>query len=302
MADTTRSAATAGEHRASRLRRHRRPDRPLWTGSALTLVALLLASLAGWAGGKAADAGQARLASDGVVMPADGPPAEPAPDLSESTDLGTEQAAEPETVAPASPAAGTYSAPLRTAIASLVEAPERSSNGYVRELQFQDTPDEDWRDADDDGCDTRREVLIAEATTAPMITATCRFSDGQWVSYYDNRPYDSIAGLQVDHLVALAEAWDSGAQSWSMDRRVDFANDLGDPRALVAVTAAVNQAKGDRDPSEWLPDNDQCRYIAEWVAVKKRWRLTANLAEKATLAEVADGCPDPDAAISVTIV
>ena len=88
----------------------------------------------------------------------------------------------------------------------------------------------------------------------------------------------------------LAEAWDSGARQWRAGTRKRFANDLGDPRPLVAVTDNVNQAKSDQDPAEWMPALGKCRYVREWVAVKIRWRLTVNRPEKRTLRRRAGYC------------
>jgi hypothetical protein len=91
-------------------------------------------------------------------------------------------------------------------------------------------------------------------------------------------------------MVPLAEAWDSGARSWSSSVRRAFANDLGDSRALVAVTAAQNRAKGDQDVAQWLPPQQRCRYLREFVAVKIRWRLTVDSAEKSAMRSLAAGC------------
>ena len=178
-----------------------------------------------------------------------------------------------------------YAAPLRTAVASLTVAAE-DRTGYSRSLFPH------WIDADDDGCNTRGEVLIAEATTAPAIGSGCRLSGGAWYSYYDDASYTATASLDIDHMVALAEAWDSGARTWAATRRRAFANDLGDDRTLVAVKDSVNQAKSDQDPAEWIPPSDSavCRYVAEWVAVKIRWRLAVDTAEKAALTSYADSC------------
>lgn len=181
--------------------------------------------------------------------------------------------------------AETYSAPLRTAVASLPVATEVRT-GYNRDL-FRH-----WIDADGDGCNTRYEVLIAEATTRPSVGSGCTLSGGRWLSYYDNATWTNPADLDIDHMVALAEAWDSGARSWTSSRREAYANDLGDSRSLVAVTDNVNQAKGDLDPAQWLPPltSARCRYITEWVVVKIRWRLTVDTAEKNSLTSLANGC------------
>jgi hypothetical protein len=188
--------------------------------------------------------------------------------------------------------AATYSAPLRTAVASLAVASEVRT-GYSRSLFPH------WIDADGDGCNTRYEVLIAEADDAPSIGSGCSLSGGRWYSYYDNTSYYLTSDLDIDHMVPLAEAWDSGARTWTTTRRRAFANDLGDYRSLVAVKDSVNQAKGDKDPAEWLPPHSgaTCRYVREWVAVKIRWRLTVNTAEKTALTNIANGCTN----ITITV-
>lgn len=88
----------------------------------------------------------------------------------------------------------------------------------------------------------------------------------------------------------LAEAWDSGARNWNTDTRQRYANDLGDPRTLMAVTDNVNQSKGDRDPAQWMPANGKCNYVRQWAAVKTRWRLTVSPNEKTTLTRQAKRC------------
>ncbi|GAB3142976.1 HNH endonuclease family protein [Micromonospora sonneratiae] len=186
--------------------------------------------------------------------------------------------------------ADTYQAPLRTAVASLPVADENRT-GYDRGLFPH------WIDADRDGCNTRNEVLISEATTAPTVGAGCSLSGGRWYSYYDDAYWTLPADLDIDHMVPLAEAWDSGAGTWSSPRRKAYANDLGDRRSLVAVTDNVNQAKGDKDPAEWLPPNQVCRYVREWTVVKKRWSLAVDPAEYDALMTLADGCPN----ITITV-
>ncbi|HEY1119265.1 MAG TPA: DUF1524 domain-containing protein, partial [Acidimicrobiales bacterium] len=111
-----------------------------------------------------------------------------------------------------------YSAPLTQAISDLPGAAE-SRTGYSRDL-FRH-----WVDADGDGCDTRDEVLIAEAEEAPSIGASCSLSGGRWYSYYDGVSQTSASALDIDHLVPLAEAWDSGAGAWSSATREAYAND-----------------------------------------------------------------------------
>ncbi len=185
--------------------------------------------------------------------------------------------------APAVAYAEQYSAPLQTAVADLPVATEVRT-GYDRDL-FQH-----WIDADGDGCHARNEVLLAEADDPPTVTGTCTLSGGRWFSYYDRVSWTNTSDLDIDHMVPLAEAWDSGARTWSSTVRRDFANDLGDYRSLVAVTDNVNQAKGDQDPGTWLPQYDRCRYLREFVAVKHRWRLSVDSAEKSAMTSLASSC------------
>jgi len=179
--------------------------------------------------------------------------------------------------------AETYSAPLTTAISDLTVASEVRT-GYSRDLFPH------WIDADGDGCSTRDEVLLAEADDPVTISGTCTITKGRWYSYYDRVSWTDPADVDIDHMVPLAEAWDSGARTWTTTTRKAFANDLGDYRTLVGVTDNVNQAKGDQDPATWLPQYDKCRYLREFVAVKLRWRLSIDSAEKQAMTSLASSC------------
>lgn len=109
---------------------------------------------------------------------------------------------------------------------------------------------------------------------------------------YDQVWVTSASSLDVDHMLPLAEAWDSGAAAWSAARREAYANDQGAPNSLIAVSGSSNRAKADRDPADWLPvPADRCTYAADWVADKLRWRLTADPAERDTLSRLAEACP-----------
>lgn len=194
--------------------------------------------------------------------------------------------------APAS--AETVSKSLRSAVAGLPVATEIRT-GYDRDLFPL------WTDTDGDGCNTRYEVLIAEATTRPSVGSGCTLSGGRWYSYYDAAYWTLPADLDIDHMVPLAEAWDSGARNWTTTQRRSYANDLGDGRPLVAVTDNVNQAKGDQDPAQWMPTHQKCRYVGEWVAVKLRWRLTVDTAEKSALTSLAAGCSNVTITVQTAI-
>ena len=160
-----------------------------------------------------------------------------------------------------------------------LEVRAEHSGGYARS-KFGD-----WIDADGDGLDTRAEVLIDESKTRVTISSrTVR--TGRWVSLYDNLTWTDASDVDIDHVVALNEAWKSGAYLWSSARRIAYANDLGVSWALRAVTDNVNMSKGDRDPSSWLPPYRAaiCTYLAGWVAVKLRWKLSVDAAEKSSIA------------------
>ncbi|MFY0407181.1 excalibur calcium-binding domain-containing protein [Solicola sp. PLA-1-18] len=148
-----------------------------------------------------------------------------------------------------------------------------------------------WVDADRDCQNTRHEVLVQESKRRVTLASSgCTVTAGRWRSRPDGAVVTDPAKLDIDHLVPLAEAYRSGAKKWTRATRKSFANDLGDRRSLNVVTAGVNRSKGDRDPARWLPERARCAYVKDWVAVKLRWRLTVDRAEKRAIRKVARGC------------
>lgn len=159
--------------------------------------------------------------------------------------------------------------------------------GYDRDLFVH------WVDADGDGCDTRAEVLIAESSVATTRSSGCIVRTGRWYSWLDGRTWTDPSDVEIDHLVALAEAWDSGAHAWSATQRRLFANDLRYRWSLSAVTSSVNRAKSDHDPASWLPPltDARCTYVIRWMKVKYRWRLSIDRLERDSLdAALAGDC------------
>ena len=145
-----------------------------------------------------------------------------------------------------------------------------------------------WVDADGDCQDTRVEVLVREDRAGSRHG--CRATTGTWVSWLDGRTSTASRGLDVDHLVALAEAWGSGAYAWTWSTREAFANDLGYEWSLRAVTASVNRSKSDRDPAGWLPAAAvRCEYVSRWMAVKYRWGLSVDPAERSAILRILEG-------------
>lgn len=185
----------------------------------------------------------------------------------------------------ASPSRAAEAVTLTDAVQQLPLAAE-SRAGYQR-ASFKH-----WVDADRDSCNTRAEVLLAESRVPATVEAGCKVTAGEWHSYYDNVVVTAPGGLDIDHMVPLAEAWDSGASQWTAAEREAYANDLGSERSLVAVTAKTNRSKADQDPSTWLPPlaDARCTYAADWVATKLRWNLTADQPEVEALTAIAEAC------------
>lgn len=178
--------------------------------------------------------------------------------------------------------------PKPAPIPGLTIAPEQPRTGYDRE-EFPHWLD----DEDDDQCNAREEVLIAESTVpAQVVNPGCKVTAGSWTSVYDGLVLEDPRKIDVDHVVALGEAWDSGAGLWSQERRQAFANDLSSDLSLRAVSAASNRSKSDNDPAEWLPTvvAFRCQYVQEWVAVKVAWELSADRAEVRAIRAVLKGC------------
>ena len=149
-----------------------------------------------------------------------------------------------------------------------------------------------WIDSDRNGCNTRKEVLIAESLDPVQIGSGCSISGGRWFSIYDNVETTDSSKFDIDHMVPLSEAWDSGAWNWNADQRKYFANDLDQPFFLIAVTASSNRSKSDRDPAEWMPPNANyhCEYVRIWIEIKRAWDLSVDQAEHDYLARKLASC------------
>jgi hypothetical protein len=185
---------------------------------------------------------------------------------------------EPGTTAPIAPttlvSTPTDSRPLALDVLAGISVMRERGDGYDRDLF------EHWITVG--GCSTRENVLIRDSLTPAQVDPFgCRVVAGDWVSPYDGATWDNPADVDIDHVVALKEAWDSGAWSWSAAQRRAFANDVTDRRSLRAVTDEVNQSKGDKDPSNWMPSlvSARCQYLADWVAIKARWQLSMDESE-----------------------
>ena len=126
-----------------------------------------------------------------------------------------------------------------------------------------------WIDADSDCQDTRQEVLIAESRTAVSYVSSreCRAESGFWVGPYTGSTLNDPGGLDVDHMVPLANAHRSGGWAWDSARKAQYANDLGSENHLIAVQSSANRSKGSRGPDEWRPPKQDywCEYAVDWI-------------------------------------
>ncbi|NGO13160.1 HNH endonuclease [Streptomyces sp. HC44] len=173
-------------------------------------------------------------------------------------------------------------ATARTYLSSLTVANE-DRTGYNRDLFPH------WI-TQSGACNTRETVLKRDGTNV-VQDSSCAATSGRWYSVYDGATWTAASDVDIDHLVPLAEAWDSGADGWTTSRRQSFANDLTRPQ-LIAVTDNVNQSKGDQDPAEWMPSISSyaCTYVRAWVQVKYYYDLSVDSAEKSKLTSVLNGC------------
>ncbi len=156
-----------------------------------------------------------------------------------------------------------------------------------------------WRDDDDDCQNTRYEVLAAESLVPVTYNeAGCGVILGLWYDPVTGRAFTdpTFGKVQIDHLVPLKEAHQSGAHAWTGEKRRQYANDMENPGHLIAVHGGTNSSKGCRDPGEWLPPNLSfyCPYVEAWLGVKRKWELAVDEQEAAAILEILDDCDNPD--------
>ncbi|MGW5174464.1 HNH endonuclease family protein [Streptomyces sp. NPDC004082] len=151
-----------------------------------------------------------------------------------------------------------------------------------------------WADTDSNRCDTRDDILKRDLEDVKFSDGACKVASGR----LDPDPYTGKdvafargrSQVDIDHIVALSDAWQKGAQKWEASKRIALAND---PLNLLAVDASTNRSKGDGDTATWLPPNKRyrCTYVAAQVAVKRKYDLWVTGAEKSAMKRVLSGCP-----------
>ena len=218
---------------------------------------------------------------------------EPEPPRQPATPVPTS----PPTSLPTSPPAQPTPAPTFT------PAPPQASY-LILKIVVSDPPSEmpdydrddwdHWNDADGDCQDARQEALIDESSIPVTFTDNpmCKVASGKWTDPYTGDVVEDPSKLDVDHMVPLANAHDSGGHAWDEDRKAQYANSLDYPGHLIATTASANRSKGRKGPDEWRPPDQAywCQYAIDWIVIKKAWGLTATEAESAALRVMLDTC------------
>ena len=183
------------------------------------------------------------------------------------------------------------SAPLASVVLGKLSVKGRApKTGYARDL-FSDG----WGNIS--GCDTRNFILKRDLTSITWRSGeNCIVATGKLVDPYTGKAINFVRGVktslavQIDHVVAVSDAWQKGAQQISSQARYSFYND---PLNLLAVDGPTNSSKGDGDAATWLPPNKsfRCAYVARQVAVKAKYKLWVTAAEKAAIQGILAKCP-----------
>ncbi|MCU1552390.1 MAG: hypothetical protein JWR36_2950 [Glaciihabitans sp.] len=205
----------------------------------------------------------------------------------------------PEAVPTGGPSGAPTSAPSltpgrHTALAVLATLPVKGKSprtGYDRTGDFGRA----WLDVDQNGCDTRNDILARDLTQI-VRSGTCRILSGVRIDPYTGKTIDFVRGqatsalLQIDHIVPLANAWQTGAQKLTQIQRVRFAND---PLNLLSVDGRANEQKSDGDAATWLPAVKafRCSYVARQISVKAKYHLWVTPPERDAMQRILSRCP-----------
>ena len=275
-------------------------QRPLWQQLGIWLIALVLA-------GGLITAGNSALSEPSPLEPSsfpaedspttiDPPAVEPAPDppptAGDNEPAGEEGTASEESAVEGSPEPDAVSyLTAAEQLDSLTVAPRDPRDGYNREEQFGSA----WIDVNNNGCDTRNDILRRDLDDT-VIDSRCRVLSGFLLEPITGNTIEFVRGeqtsalVQIDHVVSLSNAWQTGAQGLSQQQRVALAND---PLNLMAISGSLNQQKGDSDAASWLPPRFEfwCEYVARQVGVKSHYSLWVTQAERDQMARVLSDCP-----------
>ena len=249
----------------------------------LALVLLIAAVSGGGSGGPSVSApSPSSTASPSPTSPIPSPsPTSVSPTPTEGTPSAT-----------ASPSSTSRTRLATDVLATLAVKGRAPKTGYDRTGKF----GEAWDDGSGRTCNTRERILARDLFDITYKPGSCKVATGVLHDPYTGTTIHFVRGqgtstaVQIDHVVALSDAWQKGAQQWDRAKRVAFAND---PDNLLAVDGPTNQQKGDGDAATWLPPNRsfRCAYVARQIGVKAGYGLWVTRAEKDAMARVLAGCP-----------
>jgi len=200
------------------------------------------------------------------------------------------------------PASGVEQEPgLATAVLETLAVKGRAPKTVYTRAQFGPA----WADVDRNGCDTRNDILKRDLTaiTYREKTRNCVVESGTLIDRYSGETINFVKGnissmeVQIDHVVALSNAWQTGAFKLTADQRRAFSND---PLNLFAVKGRLNSQKGDGDAATWLPPlkSFRCSYVAQQIAVKAKFSLWVTAPEKAAMVSILAKCPTQKVPVS----
>ena len=179
-----------------------------------------------------------------------------------------------------------------TLLDSLAVKGRAPKTGYTR-AQFGQT----WADVNRNGCDTRNDILKRDLTNVLFRTGTrdCVVESGTLIDPYSGMTINFLKGnktsmeVQIDHVVSLSNAWQTGAFKLTLVKRTEFAND---PDNLLAVQGRLNSQKGDGDAATWLPPlkSYRCTYVSKQISVKAKYGLWVTAPEKAAMKTILGKC------------
>lgn len=188
-----------------------------------------------------------------------------------------------------------------------VYLPDRAAEGWIyktyvrrhpgpepRRAPYKRSLYQHWIDEDRDCQDTRQEVLVRDAAAPVRFSGSrnCDVVRGEWLDPYTAATFREPRQLDVDHVVPLKNAHESGGWAWTKERRREYANYLVYERHLLAVKASENRRKADKGPDRYMPPDDayRCGYVRTWVKIKRDWDLSMTSAEKSAVDRVLSGC------------
>lgn len=202
--------------------------------------------------------------------------------------------AQPECAAAAEPTDNTGAGRSASSVLDTLQVKGRAPKTGYKRTQFGKA----WADVDHNGCDTRNDILSRDLSGVKYKSGThsCVVKSGTLQDPYTGksiafeRGQKTSTAVQIDHVVALSDAWQKGAQKLSKSVRTELAND---PYNLLAVQGRANQKKSDGDAATWLPSNKgfRCEYVARQIGVKHKYSLWVTKAEKEAMAKVLSSCP-----------